>query len=153
MESLKKSCYFQLDEQIQAFYEHSRISDSLVRVKFFACEQVELMLRGLFPRAKVLPFGSSVNSFGKSGGDLDMCIQFDSTEAATPTSRLNFLARPSYREFREHCQQMVRLVTPLIRECLPGCCKVLELNHARVPIIKYQQQFLNLECDICMSST
>ena len=34
-----------------------------------------MALSGLFPRASVLPFGSSVNSFGRFNCDLDMVLE------------------------------------------------------------------------------
>ena len=44
------------------------------------CRQMELALRGMFPRAAVLPFGSSVNSFGQKTGDQDMVLILDPSQ-------------------------------------------------------------------------
>jgi hypothetical protein len=49
--------------------------------------QIELCLRGIFAKAEVLPFGSSVNSFGKNNSDLDMIVVFDSNGQRQVTSR------------------------------------------------------------------
>lgn len=49
-------------------------------MRFMACEQVELALSGMFHKAEVLPFGSSVNSYGKQASDLDMCINFNQSQ-------------------------------------------------------------------------
>jgi len=45
------------------------------------CRQLELALRGMFPRAAVFPFGSSVNGFGQKGGDQDMVLVLDNSQA------------------------------------------------------------------------
>ena len=39
--------------------------------------QVEGGISGMFPRARVVPFGSSVNSFGTSTSDLDMVVKLE----------------------------------------------------------------------------
>jgi DNA polymerase sigma len=57
-----------------SLFEHTRMSDISYRIRFLACEQIELALSGMFPKAQVLPFGSSVNSFGKNSSDLDMVV-------------------------------------------------------------------------------
>ncbi len=36
----------------------------------------------------------------------------------------------------------------LIQTFLPGCQEVQTILHARVPIVKYRQQLLGLECDL-----
>ena len=69
----------QLDEQMTAFQSVTELSNISTRIRFLACQQVELCLRGIFAKAEVLPFGSSVNSFGKKNSDLDMAVVFDST--------------------------------------------------------------------------
>ena len=40
---------------------------------------------GLFAKAEVLPFGSSVNTFGKKNSDLDMVVAFDTNDQVTKT--------------------------------------------------------------------
>ena len=76
---LKKSIslflsFLQLDDQIMAMFNACKMTSMSERLRFMICEQIESTVRGLFPYTKVLPFGSSVNSFGKSNADLDMCI-------------------------------------------------------------------------------
>ena len=44
------------------------------RLRYFVCTLIEQLLQGIFPKCEVLPFGSSVNGFGKEGCDLDMIL-------------------------------------------------------------------------------
>ena len=67
--------YRDFDEQMRAYHELTKISEVGTRLRFLACEQMELALTGMFPNVEVLPFGSSVNSYGKSNSDLDMCLK------------------------------------------------------------------------------
>lgn len=40
----------------------------------------------------------------------------------------------------------------LLQLFLPGCAQVRRILQARVPIIKYHQQFTDVECDLSMSN-
>ncbi len=112
-------------------------------------------------RAEVLPFGSSVNSYGATSSDLDLCVAFDSTshvmeeeeEDASSCSRLIFHAKGGTSA--NHHSQIQRYsdhLTNMLQFYLPGCQKVQHIRHARVPIIKYQQQLLGLNCDLSMGT-
>ena len=67
--------YRDFDEQMRAYHDLTKISEVGTRLRFLACEQIELALTGMFPNVEVLPFGSSVNSYGKFNSDLDMCLK------------------------------------------------------------------------------
>ena len=56
------------------------MNDISSRIRFMACQQIEYALSSLFGQAQVLPFGSSVNSFGQNGSDLDMVVAFNNAE-------------------------------------------------------------------------
>ena len=93
----------------------------------------------------MLPFGSSVNSFGCSDSDLDMVIKLDESEPRD--SRLAFHIK-SGRDYRWNLGE----ICGIIRTFLPGCQNVASILHAKVPIIKYRQLFLGLDCDLSSSS-
>lgn len=67
------------DDQVNLLYEHTRLTDLAIRLKFIAALQAQVVvnkfLDRIFPNAKIYPFGSSVNGFGKMGCDLDMALQ------------------------------------------------------------------------------
>ena len=47
-------------------FDAYKMSSNNEKMRFLACEQVERCLQGLYPNTKIMPFGSSVNSFGKT---------------------------------------------------------------------------------------
>ncbi len=147
-----------LDEQIRLHYDLTRSSDSETRVRFLACQQIELALSGWFPGAKVLPFGSSVNSFGSSNGDLDMCVSFEGDDRVIDedqrggTSGLVFHAKSTHMCHRTQVQRYQSLLTGMIKATLPGCQQVSDISHAKVPIVKFQHELLNLDCDVTNGS-
>ena len=69
---------FQMSQQMRALYDFYKLSNLDTRLRFLACRQLELALSGLFPQAEVVPFGSSVNTFGANTTDLDMIVNFAS---------------------------------------------------------------------------
>ena len=53
------------------------------------------------------------------------------------------------QQTRRYCDQ----ISNLLQHFLPGCQDVKKILHARVPIIKYHQQILGIDCDLSVSST
>ena len=75
-------------------FSATKMTYSSEKLRFLACEQVESTLKGLFPFSQVLPFGSSVNSFGKLNSDLDMVITLKNlNQGQKSKSRLVFHTR------------------------------------------------------------
>lgn len=67
----------QTSDQISLLYSATKLDDLGVRLRYITAHQVEATVSGLFPRAKVHLFGSSVNGFGRQGCDLDLVLQLD----------------------------------------------------------------------------
>ncbi|XP_023716814.1 poly(A) RNA polymerase, mitochondrial-like [Cryptotermes secundus] len=61
-------------DQILILHRATSLSDLGSRLRFLTARQIELALSGLFPQVTVLPFGSSVNGFGKTACDLDLVL-------------------------------------------------------------------------------
>lgn len=53
----------------------TKLSDIGTRLRFLTAKQIESALLGMFPYVSALPFGSSVNGFGKMGCDLDLVLR------------------------------------------------------------------------------
>lgn len=56
------------------------LNDIGTRLRFLAARQVEQTMHGIFPNARALPFGSSVNGFGRMGCDLDLILRLCSDD-------------------------------------------------------------------------
>lgn len=143
-----------LSEQIQKSYECQKLTELGSRLRFFTCRQVEVALSGLFPQACVLPFGSSVNSFGRINCDLDMILElFDVTNQDT-TQRLVFQAKKSRSAAnpRITMQRHMEVISDILDNFVPGCSQVRKILAARVPIIKYRQDLTDMECDLSMAN-
>lgn len=137
-----------VEDQMKLFYNLTCLSDLDIRLRYFGALQIESTLSGLFPNAKIYPFGSSVNGFGKIGSDLDLVLTLDSNDDRTKdTQPLHFHNRFS-NDNRLDKKRHLSIVSDIMVNFLPGISDVRRILHARVPIIKYQQDCLDLEVDI-----
>uniref|UniRef100_A0A0K2SZS3 Poly(A) RNA polymerase, mitochondriallike [Acyrthosiphon pisum] n=1 Tax=Lepeophtheirus salmonis TaxID=72036 RepID=A0A0K2SZS3_LEPSM len=142
-----------LELQILEFERLSNMLDISSRIRFLTCRQLELCLSGLFGTfVSILPFGSSVNSFGSCDSDLDMVINFSSLEKNDDSaSQLYFHVKGGFGQ-RNMSQMYIRILANLLQDIVPGIRNVQSISNARVPILKYHHQLLNLECDLSASS-
>lgn len=125
------------------------ISDLSTRLRFLTCHQLDDALAGLFSGVRALPFGSSVTGFGRNSGDLDIYLQFNRNIDLKKNN--NSLLYFHHKTRMRDTNVLLKLIGDLISVMLPGCAKVISILTARVPIIKYQQRYTNLECDLNIS--
>lgn len=64
-----------IDDQITVLHKATCLSDLGVRLRFIAAKQIEQTMLSMFPEVQAIPFGSSVNGFGKINSDLDMILK------------------------------------------------------------------------------
>jgi len=147
-------------DQIWHHAQAKQLPESHIRVRYLACRQIELLLQGIFRHCSVIPFGSSVNGFGDVHGDQDMILSLTKLhllgeeDDAECEGRLVFHTKSTtfYRDralIQRYCDQ----VSDLISAFLPGVKDVQKVLNARVPLIKYRQELVGMDCDICMSTT
>ncbi|XP_039958543.1 poly(A) RNA polymerase, mitochondrial [Bactrocera neohumeralis] len=148
-----------LDQQILYLHQHTQLNDLGVRLRFLAALQVQQAVSGMFPNANAQPFGSSVNGFGRMGCDLDLILRFDREVVGATTaqqrnqeSRLVFHTKENLTNGRSQTQRQMESIGDMLHLFLPGVCHVRRILQARVPIIKYHHEHLNLEVDLSMSN-
>lgn len=64
-------------DQILKLYENARLKDLSIRLRFLGTLQIQRALNVLFLNRTVLPFGSTVNGFGKLGSVLDLILLYN----------------------------------------------------------------------------
>ncbi|XP_017112355.1 poly(A) RNA polymerase, mitochondrial [Drosophila elegans] len=148
-----------IEEQVQLLHEHTRLNELGIRMRFLAALQVQLAIAGMFPAAQAQPFGSSVNGFGRMGCDLDLILRFDNDmgarsplEASAEPSRLVYHTKENLSNGRSQTQRHMECFGDMLHLFLPGVCHVRRILQARVPIIKYRHEHLDLEVDLSMSN-
>lgn len=139
-----------IDEQIQALYRHTAITDLGYRLRFLAAAQIEDCARALFPAAQAVPFGSSVNGFGRVCSDLDLNLITPDADHVDDNRRLVFHTRSNVHNERSAAQQHLGIVASIMSHVLPGIRSVQSILQARVPIVRYNQEYLNLQVDVSL---
>lgn len=137
------------NEQIQALYDHGSISDLSSRLRFVAALQIEEAVQGIGSDVRVIPFGSTVNGFGRTSSDLDMILMTD--PSARTSNELQFL-QAGRTEHRAMAPRNLGVISYILESWLPGVTNVEKVLTARVPIIKYEHSITGLECDLSMSN-
>lgn len=135
------------DDQMQALYNRNSISDLSTRLRFLTALQVEEAVSAFNPQVRVIPFGSSVNGFGRMQSDLDMVLVHDEKGSNEIQSLTKFQTTRNVSTFR-NVKSDLRLLGEIMEGWLPGVDNVDPILNARVPIIKYHQSYTGLDCDL-----
>jgi hypothetical protein len=159
-------------KQIEEFYELNKIDELGYRFRYFVASLVEDPFRALFKNCICLPFGSSVNRFGRRATDLDLLFsfenliitnddQFASVEGERERNRSKgmngaycFMSKRKPIEERRLAQHYFHLVEYLIKYIMAQFQWTDTISHARVPIIRFNFNLLRrpLNCDLSMSN-
>lgn len=142
-----------LEDQMLILHRSTCLNDLGIRLRFLAAKQIETAMSGMFPTASAFPFGSSVNGFGKMGCDLDLILKLNSEiPAGEKESRLIFHTKANLSNERSQVQRQMECMGDILQLFLPGVANVRRILQARVPIIKFNHEYLDLEVDLSMSN-
>ncbi|XP_045773699.1 poly(A) RNA polymerase, mitochondrial-like [Maniola jurtina] len=142
-----------VSDQIQMLYDRTVLNDIGVRLRYMVARQLEIIFSSLYANIKVQPFGSSVNGFGKMGCDLDLVLTNTLNDNMTsPNHRLVYQEKKS-EGGRSPWQRHMELVGALLEMRVPGASRVQKILNARVPIVKYSHDLVDVDCDLCCNNT
>uniref|UniRef100_A0A8C6B9R7 Mitochondrial poly(A) polymerase n=2 Tax=Monodon monoceros TaxID=40151 RepID=A0A8C6B9R7_MONMO len=145
-------CAESVDDQLNTLLREFQLTEESTRLRYLTCSLIEDVAAAYFPDCTVRPFGSSVNSFGKLGCDLDMFLDLDEIEKfSTHKASGNFLM-----EFQVKNVPSERIATQkilsVVGECLdhfgPGCVGVQKILNARCPLVRFSHQASGFQCDL-----
>lgn len=143
-----------MEDQIWTLYNATNLTDVEIRLRFLAALQVENAVKSMFPHAVAYPFGSSMNGFGRTGCDLDLILRIDCDRDIEKgsESRLIFHTKEFLSNTRLQTQRNIDRIGDLLELFLPGVGNVRRILKARIPIVKYNHELLDLEVDLSMSN-
>nr|XP_008110583.1 PREDICTED: poly(A) RNA polymerase, mitochondrial [Anolis carolinensis] len=138
--------------QLQILMEKYQLTEENTKLRFLACSLIQDIAGAYFPDCNVKPFGSSVNTFGKLGCDLDMFLDLDDTgknSARRKTGPFNIEYQmkrvPSQRIAT---QRILSVIGEFIDNFGPGCVSVQKILNARCPLVKFSHQPSGFQCDL-----
>lgn len=137
-----------IDEQIQALSDMNKLSDLSSRLRFLTALQIEEAVSGIFANVRIIPFGSSVNGFGRSSADLDMMLISEQRQHAA--SKLYVPKSKHHRDFeaRDYARLTLNPLHVIMQQWLVGIGKTQMISAARIPIIGFEHRITDLECDL-----
>lgn len=137
-----------LSNHIQYLYDNLSLDELAIRRRFITAVQVQSAINLVYPRAIVMPFGSSVNGFGNMESDLDLTIEMPENE---PNCTNDLPVQPisntalSVRQINTDVLKMLQIMAP---SKMPGVLHINPVLNATVPIIKYKNQLTDVEVDV-----
>lgn len=140
------------DDQIQALFNRNSISDLSARLRFLAALQIEEAVSAFYPNVKVIPFGSSVNGFGRMQSDLDMVLVHNEQNLNEFRPLTKSKSNRKYDSKSSNVKNDLKLLVNILEGWLPGVDNIDPILNARVPIIKYHQSYTGLDCDLSSGS-
>ncbi|CAN8185055.1 unnamed protein product [Coccothraustes coccothraustes] len=146
-----------ISSQMYILLNEYQLTEENIKLRFLACSLVRDFARAYFPDSTVKPFGSSVNTFGKLGSDVDMFLDFrDTGKHATKMKKGPFEMEYQMKRLPSERLATQRILS-VIGDCLdnfgPGCVNVQKILNARCPLVKFSHQPTGFQCDLSVSNS
>uniref|UniRef100_A0A8I6A369 Mitochondrial poly(A) polymerase n=1 Tax=Rattus norvegicus TaxID=10116 RepID=A0A8I6A369_RAT len=146
-----------IDAQLTALLKAFQLTEENVRLRHLTCSLIEDIAAAYFPSCVVWPFGSSVNTFGKLGCDLDMFLDLDETGNLSDHKNTgNFLMEFQVKNVPSE-RVATQKILSVIGECLdnfgPGCVGVQKILNARCPLVRFSHQGSGFQCDLTANNS
>ncbi|KAM4908451.1 poly(A) RNA polymerase, mitochondrial isoform 1-T1 [Sylvia borin] len=146
-----------MSSQMYILLNEYQLTEENIKLRFLACSLVRDFACAYFPDSTVKPFGSSVNTFGKLGSDVDMFLDFgDTGKHATKMKKGPFEMEYQMKRLPSERLATQRILS-VIGDCLdnfgPGCVNVQKILHARCPLVKFSHQPTGFQCDLSVSNS
>ncbi|XP_059585106.1 poly(A) RNA polymerase, mitochondrial isoform X2 [Alligator mississippiensis] len=148
----KLCCADSISNQMYSLLNEYQLTEENIKLRFLACSLIQDIARAYFPECVVKPFGSSVNSFGKLGCDLDMFLDLDEIgRSSTPKKTGAFQVEYHIKRMpslRTATQKILSVIGDCIANFSPGCTHVQKILDARCPLMRFFHQPTGFQCDL-----
>ncbi|XP_057354323.1 poly(A) RNA polymerase, mitochondrial isoform X4 [Manis pentadactyla] len=146
----------QVDDQLNTLLKESQLTEENTKLRYLTCSFIEDIAAVYFADCAVRPFGSSVNSFGKLGCDLDMFLDLDEIgKFNTHKTSGNFLMEFQVKNVPSE-RNATQKILSVLGECLdhfgPGCVGIQKILNARCPLVRFSHQASGFQCDLTMNN-
>ncbi|KAM9463087.1 poly(A) RNA polymerase, mitochondrial [Clarias gariepinus] len=140
-----------IDQQLQSLTELYQLTDENISLRFLVCSLLRDIAAAYFPECIIRPFGSTVNSFGKLGCDLDMFLDLDGISRQNQRKgsglSLEYQVKQGTSE-RTVTQSILSVIGECVDQFGPGCVGVQKILNARCPLVRFAHQPSGFQCDL-----
>ncbi|XP_075127722.1 poly(A) RNA polymerase, mitochondrial [Leptodactylus fuscus] len=141
-----------IEEQAHMLLEELQLTEESIRLRYLVSSLISDVATAYFPEATVHLYGSSVNSFGKMGCDLDLFLNLEDIKGYK-SGKTSSSYNPEFWMRRVSSGRTAQQkILSVIGECIdsfgPGCNEVQKILNARCPLVRFSHQSSGLQCDL-----
>lgn len=127
-----------------------RLTVEDMHLRSLVCKVLEEVFKEFSPSVAVVPYGSSANSLGCKGTDLDITILTDTDILDAAELDTEESGAGGATETKD--SKVYVFVVKVLRSLVPGCSHVIPIYSAKCPVIKFTHESSGLLCDLTINN-